>query len=83
MAQDNDESRDRMMRMEIGIEHIVKSLGDDTTGVLGRLNGHSRRIGNIEKFVGTMTTVFAIVGFVGFLVRDIFVEWVKNRMGGH
>jgi len=77
---ESDRDRDRLLRMELGIERIEAAIGDDTKGMIWRMNGHSKRLGLVEKFVGTVTTLALVFGFVGYMVRDIFVEWVKHRM---
>ena len=74
--------RDRLLRMEIGIEAIKESIAGDQ-GLVHRMNRHSDRIQLIERSMMIGTGIFITAGSVVALGKDLFVAWVKKKMEGH
>ena len=73
------EDRDRIIRMEIGIDAIIKSI-EGEHGVIKRMNWHGQRISRLEKTVLIGTGIFLTVSTGIAMAKDVLVEWMKKKI---
>lgn len=74
------EDRDRMVRIEMGLESVHDKLDNL---ILPSCNVHAARIGRMERIMEFAGGAIFIVSGIAFVAREVLVEWLKKKVGAN